>query len=198
MTATFLLIRHAAHVHLDRLLSGRMAGVGLSDDGRAQACRLAERLAAERIDRVVCSPLDRTHATAEPIAAAQGLTAETLDGLIELDMGDWTGRGIADLHGDQAWTEWNEQRATARIPGGETMAEAQARIVAALAALAAASPERTVAVVTHSDMIKAVVAHALGLSLNHLGRFDVGPASVTRLLWGDWGQRLMSLNEATA
>lgn len=144
---------------------------------------------------MVTSPLDRTRATAQAIAEPHDLRAESLGGLIELDMGEWTGREIEGLHGEPAWTSWNERRATARIPGGETMAEAQGRIVAALDALAAAHAERTIAVVSHADMIKAAVAHVLGLSLDNLMAFDVSPASVTRVVWGDWGARLMSLNE---
>lgn len=195
MTATFYLIRHAAHVHLDRLLSGRMPGAALSDDGRAQAARLGAQLAGERIDRVVASPLDRTRETAAAIGAACGVAVETSDGVIELDMGDWTGRAIAELHGEPEWTAWNETRSTARIPGGETMGEAQARIVRALGALAEEESGRTVVVVSHADMIKAAVAHVLGLSLDKLLRFDISPASVTRVVWGDWGARLVSLNE---
>ena len=195
MTVTFLLIRHAAHVHLDRLLSGRLPGVALSDEGRVQAERLAARLAREGVDALVCSPLDRTRATAEAIAAACGVAVEPIDGLIEIDMGDWTGSAMVELEGDPEWTAWNNARATARIPGGESMAEAQARIVGALAELAERGVGRRIAVVSHSDMIRAAVAHVLGLSLDNLLRFDVSPASVTRVVWGDWGARLMTLNE---
>ncbi len=195
MTATFLLIRHAAHVHLDRLLSGRLPGVALSDAGRRQAERLAARLAGERIDTVVCSPLDRTRATAEAIASASGVAVETMDALIEIDMGNWTGRAIGDFGDDPAWNAWNAARATARIPGGESMGEAQARIVGALGELATREDGKRVAVVSHSDMIRAGVAHVLGLSLDHLLRFDVAPASVTRVVWGEWGARLVTLNE---
>ena len=195
MTATFLLIRHAAHVHLDRLLSGRMERVALSPTGVRQAARLGQSLASERIDRVVTSPLDRTRATAQAIAEPHELRAEVLGDLLELDMGEWTGREIASLHVEPEWTAWNERRATARIPGGETMGEAQARIVGTLERLAVESAGQVVAVVSHADMIKAAVAHALGLSLDKLMTFDVSPASVTRMVWGDWGTRLMSLNE---
>lgn len=195
MTATLLLIRHAAHVHLDRLLSGRLPGVALSDEGRAQAGRLGVRLAGEGIDAVACSPLDRTRATAEAIAAACGIAVEPIGGLIEIDMGAWTGRAITELEGDPDWTAWNSARATARIPGGESMAEAQARIVGVLGELAKRGGGRRIAVVSHSDMIRAAIAHVLGLSLDNLLRFDVSPASVTRVVWGDWGARLMTLNE---
>ncbi|MGU3316604.1 histidine phosphatase family protein [Sphingomonas sp. M6A6_1c] len=202
MTATFLLIRHAAHIHLDRRLSGRMDGVPLSDAGRTQAEALARALAAritdEPIDRIVCSPLERTRETAAAIAAACHLPApEPVDALIEIDMGDWTGVAFEDLHGP-AWDAWNAERGTARIPGGETMAEAQARIVGWLTQTAAAQDGARIALVSHSDMIRGAVAFALGLPLDHLLRFDIGPASVSRIVVGDWGARLLSLNERLA
>lgn len=202
VTATFLLIRHAAHIHLDRRLSGRMDGVPLSDAGRTQAEALARALAAritdEPIDRIVCSPLERTRETAAAIAAACHLPApEPVDALVEIDMGDWTGVAFEDLHGP-AWDAWNAERGTARIPGGETMAEAQARIVGWLTQTAAAQDGARIALVSHSDMIRGAVAFALGLPLDHLLRFDIGPASVSRIVVGDWGARLLSLNERLA
>ncbi len=175
-----------------------MPGVALSDDGRAQAAALARGLAVERIDRIACSPLERTHDTADAIAATCGLAApDPIGALVEIDMGDWTGAAFGDL-GGEAWDAWNQQRGTARIPGGETMAEAQARIVGYMAYVAATEDGAVVALVTHSDMIRAAVAHALGLPLDHLLRFDVGPASVSRIVMGDWGARLISLNERVA
>ena len=197
MAATFLLIRHAAHIHLDRLFSGRMAGVPLSEAGRAQAARLGKALAGTRIDMVVHSPLDRTRETAQAIAAAQehAPAPVAVPALIEIDMGEWTGRPIGGFGDDPAWAAWNTHRGTARIPGGETMGEAQARIVGYLATLAAEQDGRTVAVVSHADMIRGAVAHVLCLPLDQLLRFDVGPASVSRVVWGDWGARLLSLNE---
>jgi broad specificity phosphatase PhoE len=201
-TATFLLIRHAAHIHLDRRLSGRMDGVPLSEAGRAEAAALARGLAArltdEPIDRIVCSPLERTRETAAAIAAACHLPApEPVPALVEIDMGDWTGAAFEDLHGP-AWDAWNAQRGTARIPGGETMAEAQARIVGWLTQTAAAQDGARIALVSHSDMIRGAVAFALDLPLDHLLRFDIGPASVSRIVVGDWGARLLSLNERLA
>lgn len=200
MATTFLLIRHAAHIHLDKLFSGRMPGVPLSETGRAQAARLGAALASEPIDRIVHSPLDRTSETAVAIAAARGsaVPVAAAAGLIEIDLGDWTGRSWQDFGDDPAWRDWNERRGSARIPGGETMGEAQARIVGCLAALAREADGRTVAVVSHSDMIRAAVAHVLELPLDRLLSFDVDVASVTRVVWGEWGARLLSLNERRA
>lgn len=195
VAVTFLLIRHAAHVHLDRIFSGRLSDVPLSDVGRGQADRLGAALFLEPLNRILCSPLDRTRQTAEAIAAPHGIAAEPDEALIEIDMGDWTGRELGSFVDEPAWTAWNTQRGTARIPGGETMAEAQARIVALLDRLAATDDGRTVAIVSHADMIRGAVAHTLGLPLDNLLRFDIGPASVTRMVWGDWGARLTSMNE---
>ena len=191
MTVTVLLVRHAAHVDLDGRLSGRRVDVALSDIGRAQAAALGQALAGRGIDRVECSPLDRTRDTAAAIARVCALPPPLpVEALVEIDMGDWTGRALDGFGDDPAWRDWNERRASARIPGGETMAEAQARIVGHLRTL----HEGTVALVTHSDMIRAAVAHVLGLSLDNLLRFDIDPASVTTVVMGDWGARLLSLN----
>ena len=191
MTATILLIRHAAHVDLDRRLSGRRADVALSEAGRRQAAVLGQALAGRGIERVECSPLDRTRDTAAAIAAACGLPEPTpVAALVEIDMGDWTGRALDSFGDDPHWRAWNAQRGSARIPGGESMAEAQARIVGHLATIASG----TVAIVSHSDMIRAAVAQVLGLPLDRLLAFDIDPASVTTVVRGDWGARLLSLN----
>ena len=195
MTATFLLIRHAEHVEFDRCLSGRRAGVALSEQGRAQAAALGRRLAGAGITRVECSPLERTRDTAAAIAAAAGLPAPTVvAALIEIDMGAWSGRALDSFGDDPAWRAWNAARGTARIPGGESMAEAQARIVAHLRTVAATGEGQVVAVVSHSDMIRAVVAEVLGLPLDNLLRFDIEPASVTTVVMGEWGAKLLGLN----
>jgi broad specificity phosphatase PhoE len=173
-----------------------MPGVPLSEDGRAQAAALGRFLATEGLTAVECSPLERTCETAAAIADAAGLPSPTrVDLLVEIDMGEWTGRAFGTFGDERAWAAWNEARGTARIPGGETMGEAQARIVAHMDALARERDGETIALVTHSDMIKAAVAHVLGLPLDHLLRFEIAPASVTRVVVGDWGGKLLSLNE---
>ena len=194
MTATILLIRHAEHGDYDVRLSGRRPGVPLSERGRAQAAALARRLARAGIDRIQASPLERTRETAAAIAAACAVPVRDEPALLEIDMGEWTGREFGTFGDDPAWRDWNEHRGTARIPGGETMAEAQARIVGHLRATAAGHEDATIAMVSHSDMIRAAIAWALGLALDNLLRFDIGPASVSRLVVGDWGVKVLSVN----
>lgn len=196
MAVTVLLIRHAPHVQIGTMLSGRTAGLGLTADGVEQAARLGVRVAAQRLDRVQASPLDRTMQTARAIAAAASVDdVEPVAALNEVDFGDWTGRRFADFANDPLWEAWNTARGSAGPPGGESMTAAQARIVAHLQAMAHAHDGETIAMVTHCDMIRAAVAWILGLPLDHLLRFDVDPASITRIVLGDWGGRLLTLNE---
>lgn len=155
---------------------------------------LAERLASEAIELVQASPLERTMETAERIAAAAGCAVEPAEPLIEIDFGTWTGRSFAELDGEPEWQSWNERRADGRCPGGETMADAQTRFVVHLFA-SAARHSGPIAMVTHCDIIRAGVAHVLGLSLDAVHRFEVAPASITTVAIDDGTARLVQLNE---
>ncbi|MGI4733495.1 MAG: histidine phosphatase family protein [Janthinobacterium lividum] len=195
MTTTFLLVRHAVTADVDLRLSGRRPGVALSEAGRAQAAALGAGLAGAGIDAIVASPLDRTRETAEAIGWAAGVAVSTDDAALEIDVGDWTGVGFSQLAGDPRWQAWNDERATARCPGGESMVEVQARIVGLIRRLAAGGAGRTIALVTHADLIRAAVCDVLGLGLANIHRFDIDPASVTRVVAGDWGARVLRMNE---
>jgi broad specificity phosphatase PhoE len=193
MRATILLIRHAAHGHLGAILSGRSEGIPLSDEGREQATRLRAMLQAVALDRVQSSPVQRARETAAAIAGER--TVEIVGALDEIDFGDWTGRRFDSLAGDAEWDRWNTTRSQACPPGGESMIAAQQRALGHLRMAASRHPGETIAMVTHCDVIRAVVAAVLGLSLDRILRFDVDPASVTRVVAGEWGERLVSLNE---
>jgi probable phosphoglycerate mutase len=198
MTVTLLLIRHAMHSDYGERFSGRADGIGLSDAGKAQAKSLGERLAAEPLAAISASPRERTRATAAAIAEHQKLPVITEAAIDEIDMGEWTRARIDLLRGDPAFAFWNDQRGSASPPGGEPFAAVAERVIAFAARTATAHDGRTIAVVSHADVIKALVASALRLHLDHVLRFEVGPASVTRLVWGDWGARLIALNEGAA
>ena len=196
MTSQILLIRHAAHPDLGNVLSGRTPGIALSSEGRSQAGALAQRLEGFAIDALHTSPVQRARETACAIAAGRrGLATETVRALEELDFGDWAGCAFVELADDPRWETWNSARESATAPNGESMVQAQARAWRHIESAAAAMPERTIAMVTHCDIIRAVVAKVLGLTLNHIHRFDIGPASVSRLAVGSWGAKVLSLNE---
>ena len=198
MAATLFLLRHAAHDRVGDTLCGRMPGVTLGDHGRRQAAALAGRLEREGIAAIHTSPMERARETAEPIAARLGLAPQVEAGLDEIDFGAWTSRSFASLDGDPDWTRWNESRATARPPGGEAMAEAQSRALDAVERLRAAHPEGRVALVSHCDVIKAVLAHYLAVPLDGLHRFDIAPASLSALALWSGGGKVLGMNEVVA
>lgn len=198
MTATLLLVRHAMHSDYGERFTGRAGGAPLSREGEQQAQALAERLAVEPIAAVYSSPRERTRQTADAVASRHTVTVKEDDALDEVDLGDWTGVRIDDLIGTADFTTWNERRGDARPPNGEPFTAVVERVSGFARRTAARHSGETVAVVSHQDVIKALVAACIGLSLDHVLRFEIGPASVSRLLFGDWGAKLLTLNEGAA
>ena len=198
MTTTVFLVRHATHDRLNRVLCGRMPGVTLGAEGRDQAAALAACLRREPIAAVYASPLERARETAQPLAERLGLDVQVMDALNEIDVGVWSGRTFDDLSDDPLWNRWNTARSVTRPPGGETMLEAQARVVGGIGRLCAAHPEQSVALVSHGDVVKAALAYYLGLPLDAILRFEISPASVSTLVVGDWGAKVFSMNKGAA
>jgi broad specificity phosphatase PhoE len=198
MSTTFLLIRHAAHALLGRVLAGRMAGVSLSPEGRVQSECLADRLAARDVRAIYVSPRERATETASPISQRLGLVPRIEPAIDEIDFGEWTGRSFVSLEAEPLWAPFNRLRSVTRPPGGETMLEVQARVAAFLEGCRAKHPGETVAVVSHGDVLKAALLHYLGMPLDHFLRFEIEPASVSVLELADWGPRLLRLNEPAA
>ncbi|KAA3452325.1 histidine phosphatase family protein [Mesorhizobium sp. SARCC-RB16n] len=197
MTTTFFLIRHAAHDNVGSYLAGRMAGVCLGEAGKAQAEHLGGRMARETIAAILCSPRERTQETALPIALACGVGEIAICAeLDEIDFGDWSGKTFDELNEDAGWRAWNDQRQEARTPSGETMLDVQQRIVSLMNRVRELHQHQCVALISHADVIKAAVCKVLGLPVGECFRFDIDPASITTIASGDWGSKLLRLNEA--
>jgi broad specificity phosphatase PhoE len=195
VTARIHLVRHCAHAEVGRVLTGRSTGAPLTATGCAQARWLAGWFARHGpVAEIHASPRLRARETANAIGARLGVEVEVVDALDEIDFGHWTGRSFAELHSDPAWTAWNTQLATARVPGGESMSEAVARAVVHVDRLCAREWPGAVLCVSHCDIIKGVIAHYLGLGLDRLLKFDIDPGSISTLLVGDWGGRVLTLN----
>jgi broad specificity phosphatase PhoE len=196
MTMTFYFIRHAAHDNVGGFLAGRMEGIRLGPAGKAQAERLAHRMQREEINAIYSSPRERTRQTAAAIAQACDLdepqTAEALD---EIDFGTWSGQTFETLDADPAWRRWNSTRSLCRTPGGESMLDVQQRILSLVEMLLRRRGESKVALVSHADVIKAAVSHFLGLPIDAWPRFDIAPASITSIAAGDWGAKVITVNE---
>jgi probable phosphomutase (TIGR03848 family) len=182
--AEFLLVRHAVN---DWVKTGRLAGwspgIHLNQDGRAQAAALGERLAKGPLGAIYSSPLERTLETAAAIADHHpDLTVQSVDDLGEVRFGEWQGKKLGKLRHEKLWQTVQVYPSRAHFPGGETFRQAQMRAVNVLESLVGRHPNQRVAVVSHSDIIKLVVAHYLGMHLDFFQRIEISPASIT-VIW---------------
>ena len=182
---TVILLRHGRSTsNTAHVLAGRSEGVELDDKGRQQATELVDRVAELPIRAVVCSPMLRCRSTVEPLAAALGIEAEIDDRFAEVDYGEWTGRKIGDLVKEPLWGVVQAHPSAAVFPGGEGLAQVQTRAVAAVRDHDARLAEQHGGdalwlACTHGDVIKAVVADALGLHLDGFQRISADPASIS-------------------
>jgi probable phosphoglycerate mutase len=186
---TFLLIRHASHDLLGKALAGRAKGVHLNERGRREAERLIERLEATAIAEIVVSPRERALETAAPLAARRRMTARVSGDFDEIDFGAWTGLTFDELSSDPRWRIWVEKRSVAQPPNGESFSAVHDRVLNGMERLRRTHTGQTIALVSHGDVIKAVLAHFLGMSLDHLERFHIAPASISVISIADrWAQ----------
>jgi probable phosphoglycerate mutase len=190
-----LLVRHGQTSTTGVTLPGRAPGLHLADKGREEAADAAARIARlPRIAAVYSSPLERAQETAEPIAAAAGLTITVEPGLLECDYGEWTGRPLKELARKPEWKTVQRYPSGFRFPGGESFTEMQARMTGTLARLVLAHPGHTVVAVSHADPIKTAVAHALGTHLDLFQRIAIFTASVTAIAYGPAGPTVLTVN----
>ncbi len=124
-----------------------------------------------------------------------GLSIAARKGLIEIDYGDWTGKTISQLRRTRLWRSVQHVPSTVRFPAGESFLEVQARAVAELGRIAVAHPSGTVAVVTHADVVRLLIAHHAGMHPDHLQRLVVDPASVTVVAVSEGSTRLLKVND---
>jgi probable phosphoglycerate mutase len=178
---TFLLIRHGMTDAVGSTLVGTAPGVHLNAAGRAQAEALVTRLAGVSLSAIVSSPLERARETAAPLAARFGMRVEAASGLIEVDVGEWTGASMAALGGIGEWRRFNTFRSFTRPPGGESMLGVQQRAVAVLLALREQFPAGTIVVVSHGDVIRAVLQYALGIPMDAFHRLEISPGRISVL-----------------
>lgn len=197
MTTTFFLLRHAAHDDIDNCLAGRSPNVFLGSGGRAQALRLGERMRRESFDAIMSSPRERTRETAQAISVTCEVGPVTLcEEIDEVDFGPWSGKTFVELAGDPTWRHWNSERDIAVTPAGESMNEVRRRICDFMQYLARRFSGRSVVLVSHADVIKSAICQVLGLPVGHCFRFEIDPASISTVAMGDWGAKLLRLNES--
>jgi len=190
----FLLIRHATTDTVGKRLSGRAAGVHLNEMGKTQALTLAQRLTNTSIAAIYSSPLERAIETAAPIATTHQLETIVCNDFLEIDFGAWTNCSFEELQHQKQFQLFNSFRSATRIPSGELMLEAQARIVAGMQQLCIQHPNETVAIVSHADLIKAAITYYAGIHLDLFQRIEISPASVSIVEVYEETARIMLVN----
>jgi len=163
--------------------------IPLSPDGEAQVAALVPMLRALAPERILTSPLLRARATAEILARELGVPVAVEHGLVELDFGEWEGRFYDELVADPAYLAFSADPRRTAPPDGETATAAQARAVGTLTRALVAGPGARLCVVSHGDVLRALLAAALSLDLREFRRLrlDTGGVSAVELT-GDWAE----------
>lgn len=198
---TLLLVRHGMTDATGPRLAGRAEGIHLNDTGRVQAAHLASRLDGVVPAALISSPLERCRQTAEAVAERLDTEITVDERFLECDYGTWTGRSLTELADDPLWSVVQSHPSAVRFPGGEALAAASARAVEAVrdwnAQLLRDGPTTppVYVVCSHGDIIKAIVADALGMHLDLFQRLRVDPCSVTSITYTRSRPFLNTLND---
>jgi broad specificity phosphatase PhoE len=191
----FILVRHATCARMDSVLFGRAVDSPLDPHGELQARELADRFAGCADLLVEASPRRRTQQTAAAIAAVTGCEVRTAAALDEVDFGRWAGASFATLAQDPDWRRWNEQRSRACTPSGDSMAAVQVRAIGHLRRLHEEHPGRTIAAVTHAEVLRAALMYCLDAPLDDYMRYAIDPASCTTISMSNGDIVVHGINE---
>ena len=203
---TVLLIRHGrTTANTSGILAGRSSGVGLDEVGEKQAVAAGQRIAPVPLRALVSSPLRRCRQTAHALqdARTDGLNTTIEQGLIECGYGDWTGRSLKDLSKEKLWRTVQQQPSAVRFPGGESMVEMASRAVGSVRNWEQRLTDQfgddaVWAAVSHGDVIKAILADALGLHLDGFQRIMVDPASISVIRYTSTRPYVVTMNSTSA
>ena len=177
-----LLIRHGENEYTRKgKLAGWTPGVHLNETGQAQAQALAERLMEAPLKAIYSSPLERALETAGPLAQARKLPVQKCEGIGEVRYGEWTGRSLKVLARTKLWKVVQRQPSAMEFPGGETLRAVQARALEAIEGIARKHPKDLVALFSHGDVIKLVVAYYLGMPVDMFQRILINTGSITAI-----------------
>jgi probable phosphomutase (TIGR03848 family) len=190
-----LLVRHGLTPTTGVKLPGRARGLHLSDEGRRQAEAAADRIAKiSKIVAIYSSPLERARETAGVIAKARNMAVRIERGLLEIDIGRWTGLAIKDAAARPEWKAIQQHPSGFRFEGGESFTEMQARVTGAILRIVARHSGRIIVAVSHADPIKAAVAHAIGTPLDLFQRIMIGTASISALAYSPSSSSALTVN----
>ena len=193
-----VLVRHAhSQANAAGILSGRRPNIALSEKGRTQAQELAIRLGELKVKELRVSPLQRCIETIDPWVSTKSRIRRIEDhGITEVDYGKWSGRSLRSLSREKLWKIVQENPSRVFFPDGEGMANMQARAIESMHLALASTGTGAVVMVSHGDVIKALVAANLGMRLDDFQRIIIDPASVTVFDFSSKTPRLLLLNDS--
>jgi probable phosphomutase (TIGR03848 family) len=196
-----LLVRHGrSSANSAGVLAGRMPGVHLDEVGLQQAAEVGERLTGLPVGEVITSPLERCRETAKGLVAAMGSKPALRSDrrFVEVDYGDWTGKKLSTLAKRSLWRVVQEQPSAARFPGGESLAEVASRAAlgtrAVVERLGGPGSTKVAVIVSHGDVIKSILADALGMHLDLFQRIVVDPGSVSMIRYTPQRPYVLAVN----
>jgi len=195
------MVRHGrSTANTSGVLAGRTPGVELDERGREQAVAVAERLARIKLAAIVSSPLERCTQTVAQLSAANSVGVQLEERLAECDYGEWTGMPIKKLMREKAWRAVQVHPSSVAFPGGESMPQMAARAVAAIRdwdrRLAAEhGPNAVWVACSHGDLIKSVVADALGAHFDLFQRIVIDPGSITAIRFTELRPFVLKVND---
>ncbi len=194
-----LLIRHGVTELTGNVLYGRMPDVHISSEGHRQGKALGEGVAQHfAVKALVSSPLERALETAHYVSDAFKLPIVTDKDFIELDYGEWMGRTFSEIRDSPDWLYYNRVRSLSCPPGGEMLVHVQSRGWRGIERILDefdTDGESTVAVVSHGDVIRALLVLLLGMPLDYIHRFDVSPASLSEVVFDNRHARVIRVNQ---
>ena len=193
-----VLVRHAhSQANAAGILSGRRPNIALSEKGRTQAQELAIRLGELKVKELRVSPLQRCIETIDPWVSTKSRIRRIEDhGITEVDYGKWSGRTLRSLSREKLWKIVQENPSRVFFPDGEGMANMQARAIESMHLALSSTGTGAVVMVSHGDVIKALVAANLGMRLDDFQRIIIDPASVTVFDFSSKIPRLLLLNDS--
>lgn len=198
--STYIFLRHGhSAANASGTLTGQLPGVGLSKVGRRDALNLIDRIGAKRIDYVHLSPIERCQLTIDPWLRSNNSSSlqslQVVDGLSEIDFGLWSGRKLSALRREPLWKDVQARPSTVTFPEGESFRKVQRRAVEAIEEIRAMKgKEKTHLIVSHSDTIKLIIAHYLGMKLDNFQSLIIDPASFTVFMGDSKNFSLKTMN----
>ena len=200
-----VLIRHAhSQSNASGVLSGRIPNVHLSEKGVKQSVELSNRLGIFPIAQMRISPMERCFETIAPwlnncVLKNNPHFEPIIDPLLnEVDYGQWSGKKLALLSRKSEWKTVQEAPSRMYFPNGEGIAAMQTRAMNTVHELAKLSNAKVAVIVSHGDVIKSIVASAMGMHLDEFQRIIIDPASVSVIEYSSSKPRLILLNDTRA